>query len=526
MDTYLTDICDLLRGVFDDQDKRLAPEALLEVKRILGGSVFPKIQMAQRDSAADSRETAEARRQFREQQRCEIEVIEAACLIVRAVAAGIRYALGDNNAGVEHEELKSDARRALFVMPRGMPEIADLQYCLDALDSTVATDVLASLSTRQVTSRPWLKDLYYACRFLGRVLYYCSDGPCGPHALRVFVTHHMGVLVSKLLFSHLKRHAEQNWGAKVRVCTGSGDLEHITLSIKPLIWLSDVHIVYIPNSLSLVEDGRDRSLDPQERDWVLEEICYSNRIRKKIHFVIGNGADKQGVLKLFKRQMRRYRCQDEYERIADEDCRAVGKRIHQSMDEHLRERMYTVHNPLFEGLATEDAKALLRKVFAPAVEQRLAALVGGVLLSMERDHQLLLRALCQASWRAGDEMGYGDVTVADVVTACQQCRRSDGREINKEWVARIIREHLAGKQVFLGEYRTAGPPDCAGPHAHEEHIVPLLEEGPRRGSSKTYRFSLHRLPEHVAAYYRVSVPLERLRRVFSRTFSNPGGLRH
>jgi hypothetical protein len=226
--------------------------------------------------------------------------------------------------------------------------------------------------------------------------------------------------------------------------------------------------------------------------------------------VLGNGAIERGVIRGFADQLRAYSWCRRGASVRGRRDPRLGRILYASFNEHLREKAYTLHHPPLplQGLSSEDREALLRKVFVPAVQRRLASLVRGLLLGMEPDHLLLVHRIREMSKDQSQGESHSDVAVSDIVDASSGFPRSDGQQISATWAARIIREQLAVRRVIIGE-----------------RLVPLLEEGARRGSSKTFHFSLDKLPEEVAEYYGVPVSLAQLTEVFLRNFLNPKTLR-
>ncbi len=492
LEDYFAEIADHLWSACTFADKKHALETVRKVRRRLSLSVKPKLNEVRYDKKA-STIVRDLQISINREFESEIPFYDAAVEIIELCSTLLAWIAGgdfDVDAAAER------ARRAIAKVDSHDPDIGALAQCLDFLSSVPDRDSLSPLSSNLSVSREWLSDLLRCSEFLhfvrGLIIYYKRD------ATHVFVTHHMDVYASEEFFEQLRELAKKKWGDFVVVWTGYGRQSDIELAILARLWLSHVQVLYIPNSLDTRRGGAKQLR--HESDWVVEELAYGALIGKPLHVVVAINSEQ--CRQQIEEQLREYRWGSLPESLGGgEQLPAIGK-IPKQLQQHLKNRIYTQHQPSRGTM--EHADDFSKGIFVPAMKAAFRQALWTLRLGFEADDWLIVQALCRASTRQSGLELPKYVTAEEIAEEALDHRRKDNRTISSTWITRRLRERILMRSVLIRGTR-----------------IPVVLEGPRRGSSKTYSFSLGAAVGCYAQDCGSLLTATELKRVFLQVLTHP-----
>lgn len=253
----------------------------------------------------------------------------------------------------------------------------------------------------------------------------------GREFIRFFISHHMDVYASELYYDHLSRYAQKTL-YKVDVATGAGRSGHISASILAKLWLCDVQVLYIPNSLATRTAGTEKPLLARE-DWVIEELVYGASIEKPLRIVAAEGVERAGgPNERLIEQIRTY----DWQSIAlflERDWASACEAVQKALPRHYRGRIRIGHRPGRFLLDPADQENAIRHLLVPALKRRLRAAIRSVARRLGPEHWQLVQvaAELQREWKraptlrecrdvAGGEQSF--TRVEQIATSMQRTR--------------------------------------------------------------------------------------------------------
>lgn len=492
LEEYMSDVADLLLGAFF-RKKDYALRVARKVEQTIETSVRQKLQFL--NGAGDAEPRVRTRKlEVRHRYENELALYSAAASVANAAAACLRFCGGEER---DWRAFLQEADHAVASLPEEVIEKGYLQKCLGLLQTKPAFDELSPLSPTDPAPNDWMSDLLLACRFLSETSHLLQSQV--PSIISIFVSHHMDVGSSELFYSSLEDFANTEFTDRFVFWTGKGRQQHIQLAILAKLWLSDVQLLYLPNSL-VTYHGIKKPLK-KEADWVIEEIAYGALLEKPFHCVIADGSDD--VRREFRDQLTNYQwttLRSSFRhlplRLGPEDFRGWGKDLISNMETHLRERIFTVHHP-GSHLSSEDRGRLTRACLNYALKKRLSSMIWGLRLGILRDRWKVIQALAEASKAHLKTKGELGVTAEEVLEALGSYTRADGRPLKREWVRQVLYETQQIPGLKLGKT-----------------VFPVVQKSSKRGRFDTYFFDLDKFIDEMQMFYKLSVPKSELEEVF------------
>lgn len=506
---YLSDVWDSLRSVFF-RPKQEALEVCRKVREQISLSIIGKLTfLSESDS---SRLTAERKAAVRNQYKLEIIETRAAIAVADAAISLLEACL----TGREYDKQPLDAAYSLISQVSDESLATNgLLKCARLLDFHTAGDDLSPIGHDLYDGRDWLADMGVACQMVSEVSNLTAK--FGVHSLYVFVSHHMGVYASEDFFRIYQKRTAAHYGPNVYVWTGIGRQKHIQLAILAKIWLSDIHLLYLPNSFDLVSGGRKKLRT--DADWVVEELFYSRLIGKRFHVIQADGIERgePNVRQLFLDQLSSFSWVALYKAfdhlllgLAESDYARLGGEFLPSITEHLKDRIFSVHHPRTDILTDDDLTRFERDYVRSGVRAKLKEILTGFRIALRHDHWKIIQALVRASAVSLQESDESAVTLRQILGAMSSVKRTDRLPVTLQWIDHVVREDLR-------------------PHylAFNGKKFPLIEEGPKRGTSKTYRLALQRFLPIFVETLNISIPGEDLTEMFNEVVNDhTGDLNH
>jgi hypothetical protein len=502
LEQYFIYIADSFRSLFFHQSKRHALQVCRKVQAILSASVDPKLKLIEGNEELSSAAAEAIRHRVHQENDAELIFYQAASYVVLAIIEVIEYCLGVRDT---YDQGLSLAQAALATVPEDTPGLIDLHECIRFLTSPAQRDTLTPLADTYDAETSWGADLRQAAHFISHILSLMND--FGKDSLFVFVTYHMGVYASEEFYRQFKEFGcgEQSRTSKthVVVLTGFGRQAHITLSILAKIWISDVYVIYVPNSLGAF-DKPEKTLR-RRNDWFIEELYYGFETDAFVHFVIAKPTrpESERVLDKLLQQIEEYEFTSIDPLIRAEKCRETGLVMIQSVRRHLRSKTFTTHQPGRRSLSDDDRRNLRDGVLVPALKNRMRDRVRALRLGLIRDHWGVVQAIHAASWNKNTRKRRWATT--EEVTERFSWKRLDGYPVRASWVRKVIREHLSDLVITVGSMK-----------------VPLVKEGPRIGKQKTVKFTLDSIIDAILKFYRLPVSPSVLQREFLQIVTERG----
>jgi len=453
MEDYFAEITDELRAAFFNQDKRYILQTVRRIQRILDESIYPKFQLFVY-KANESNEETHSKNLFNDKYCHHVTIYKSAAAVINAVLAILKYVSGaDVSLGMYTDEAIS----CINNISEDDNEIVknELRAYVNLLVSPLRSDLISPLGSSSLSENQWLGDLKLACLFLSHVLQNLENS--GRKKVFIFVSHHMDVYASEEFYRQIAEQAKVNSkeltdkSAEIVVWTGYGRQYHILYSILTKIWLSDVQILYLPNSLD-TRDGRKKKLN-NRKDWVVNELFYGACIEKPLHFVIAEDS-KEGsekIRNIFLSQIKNYDWRSLPSPINDEDKVKIGTGLYQRITDHLCQRIYTTHNPSRSTLCEQDAQGLNKGVFAPAIKNLFESKLWTLRMGFEREQWILLQAVYEASLKKGRGLKNADVSIEEIKKHLNGRLRYKGSPVDNRWILFTLDQCLVKKSFRFAD---------------------------------------------------------------------------
>lgn len=499
---YMADVADHLRSAFL-RPKNAASQTCRKAEQVLETSVVAKIDFIFSQKKANNA-VVDLRSTIIEEQSLELSVYSAAANIVRAAIACLRFCIGECS---DPTDALAKASSAIKTLSDDCLESPSLSKCVMLLEQSPPPDELSPIvGTTDHLDIPWLCDLIFACRFIGELRKWVLKHG-GAYPVFIFVSHHMAVYASDLFFKVFQEYSSK-FGNTVVIWTGTGRQNHIQLAILAKIWLSDAHVLYLPNSLDRWEGGK--KILSSDSDWTIEEIFYGALLEKGFHIVQADRNEK--IKDAFVAQLNSY----QWEHLAHTfshfdipfskgDWTDRGHELASKISAHIRERIYSLHHPRFQGLTEEDGRRLNDGCIVPALKSKCKDMLLGFRLGIRSDYWLAVQGVVRASDLLFEQQQIRDVTTADIYQALQGEKRKDGHPITPDWISRVLFQ-LTNKKLLLGNIP-----------------LPLISKGPRRNRFNTYRFGLLTFDEEVRLTYRIEIKKEDIADILWKIIRQPVG---
>jgi len=263
------------------------------------------------------------------------------------------------------------------------------------------------------------------------------------------------------------------------------------------IWLSDVQILYLPNSLDMKE-GEEKKFNNND-DWVIEEIYYGMNIQKPIHFVIAKGKEFSGIDTLEKilKQIEIYDWSSIPNEIKADNVENIGKKLYRNIRSHLKNRIYEWHTPAARALLTDNGISYIKGVFSPALKCRLESHIRSLKRDIHTDHWIVVNALVEASFLKNTIYNFKFVSIDEILEKCKRKKRVNRGLITRKWIQSVLRKHLKSKHIIF----------------HNKCYY-IFTEGRRRDRKKTYKFTLIDFIEDLYSFYGIALDKKQLWNTF------------
>jgi hypothetical protein len=285
---------------------------------------------------------------------------------------------------------------------------------------------------RPIQSHDWQQVFGEAAAFIGEINNLAAGG--GFDRLTGFLSYHFDVTASELFFEKLNRIVNDVPG--FQLLRGRKLDESIRWSLLSLIWLADVHMLFVPNSWQRV-DGTPRTFNNQ-RDWAMLELVYGHHLnRMRENFVAT--PDPLSERRQFVAQIKAYTVEREIEELPEEGWTRNCERIKRELLDGLSDTKY---NPVHLGADDSNLLAVFNeRIFQPALRGFVRSLAEAFSYWFDTDEGHTVRALACLS----NESHSGQFTVRNVlerrihhndVVVVSGMRRDDDAALNK------VRAHL------------------------------------------------------------------------------------
>jgi hypothetical protein len=503
---YMSDVADMLFSV-QLQPKSEASRACRKADETLETSMAEKFNFLNR-AAATSGEASKLAHEILQEQRHEIRMFKAAYSTAKAAIACTRYCLGEISNPQDAIDL---AVQDVSSLPEYCPEKSGLLRCAELLESSPAHDELSPIANQSNTPNTWLSELITACRFISELKTIIFEHG-GSERVSIFVSHHMGTYASTEFYRDLKARVEDRFNKMVVVTTGTGRRKHIQTTILAKIWLSDVQLLYLPNSLDRKEGKPEKRLGTYS-DWVIEEIFYGGLLEKDFHIV--RAINDEDIKEKFMDQLQQYKWESLVSafRLFTENLGKGGLTRHGcdlalKVEDHIRRVIYSLHHPGDKGLSEDDEGRILRSCIIPALKKRFKELIHGLRLSMHRNHWLVVQGIIKASQVRFQEMQDRFVSAREIADALKSFSRPDRRPITEKWILDVLLQ-IHDSKLSLGPKE-----------------FPLVEQGPWRDKHKTVRLGLNDFPKEFRLLYKDQVRIEEIEAIMRDELVRPVGENH
>ena len=444
---YLSDVADLLRGACLCP-KSVASQICRKAQDILQKSAAAKLKFVT-DHQKGSPVANSLRRKIRDEQALELLFFEAGIAVAQAALGCLRYCIGELT---DPSSLVDAAYKAVQGLGEDFLEYSTLHRCVSLLDRPPANDELSPIDEESGPLMFWVTDLLFACRFISETRKLILESG-GTYPLFIFVSHHMAIYSSEAFFRHVREHMRDRFNGAVVVWTGTGRQESIQLSILAKIWLSDVQLLYLSNSLDQFEGGpKELKIDS---DWVLEEIVYGAILDKSFHITQAHGNEE--VRKSFLHQLQSFQWQNMtrvfsrlHTSVLFEDFVLVGKALAVKVEQHLKDVIFSTHYPTGSRLEQKDGDQLVRGCVIAGLKQKLSEMLWGLRLGITSDHWLVVQALTKASNAKFQKLQNREVTPSEIQHEMRGQRRKDQLPITTDWITKTLLQ-LRLKFISLGK---------------------------------------------------------------------------
>lgn len=499
LDEYMSDIADLLLSAFF-QKKESARRVAAKIEKIIEKSIRGKINFIS-DRKSDEN-TALKQDEIIGHYKQDLMMYSAAATVASAAAACLTSCVGDSR---DWRILLNEAHTQVFRLSDEIIEKPALIKCVELLRIRPSNDDLSALSTSAPKINRWLADLVLACRFVSEIRNLIDDH--GADSIFIFISHHMDVYASEDFYEAVDQYASKNFASSFRIWTGKGRQQHIQIAILAKLWLSDVQMLYVPNSLDTFT-GNIKDLR-SSGDWVIEELTYGFALEKPLHCVIGQNST---IREKLQQQLESYSWESLAKSfghvrlpMAEHNFNEIGPTIATNLNTHWRERSYSLHHPRGKRLSPEDATLLGRGCFHFALKRRFGSMLWGLRLSLKPDWWRIVQILVRLSQQKLAEGEAAAVTAEEIVKAWGNESRLDGGNPSQDWVRKTLWT-LQHRTISLGknEYTT-------------------VSEGNRKARFKTYRIGFDQLVEAVQLHYNVPVPKNELDEILRQVLEYPVG---
>jgi hypothetical protein len=220
------------------------------------------------------------------------------------------------------------------------------------------------------------------------------------------------------------------------------------LAILTKIWISDVHILYIPNSLAAFD--KPEKVLQSHNDWVIEELYYGLLTGAYFHLVIAKDPRKMGerILDKLLRQIKTYEFGSIETLIKTDKFMETGKSLINGISRHIRSKIFTIHRPRQGSLCDDDKRKLRDAIFIPAFKNRMLNRIKAIRLGLSRDHGGVVQSIYAASLDK-DTGRYNWTTISEVVVNFWG-QRLDGHPVTEDWIRKVIRKQLVDLGITIG----------------------------------------------------------------------------
>jgi hypothetical protein len=503
-DEYLKDVCEAFKGIFFGP-RCDALQQCRKIKKQIGISIKDKIEFLSALDLNLKLNTTKAR--IQEKFQLDIRIARATSNLVLKSLAMIEACLTGRN---DIPKMGSKDLDLIMAIPDHASEREVLLDCADLLARPPEFGKLAHLKLDKQDQRAaWADDLLIACRMLGEIQ--ALVGEFGADPLFIFVSHHMGTYASDLFFRLFATAAEKKYGGRVKVWTGIGRHEDLQLPILARIWMSDLHVFYIPNSLDTIKGGK-KSLHI-ESDWLIDELFYGQLIKKTFHIVEAETTDPRepSIREQLKMQVAQFKWENLSHTFsnfqlafADEDYLRIGRSLSDSLSRTFRETFYSVHHAQVDVVTTDDMACFEKNFLRPCVTEKLREILQTFRLGFSRDDWRIVLGLVNSSEKARGISGSPFVTIKAIHHMIATERRSDQSVITVDWIGDVIRDRIKGRSLgFSGREFS------------------LIEEGKRIRDGKTYCFALDGFAQEFVGKFGVKIDTSDLMAVFWNVIRRP-----
>tara|TARA_R110002167_G_scaffold105496_9_gene271345 strand:+ start:1020 stop:3017 length:1998 start_codon:yes stop_codon:yes gene_type:complete len=490
-ESYLDLIADLLRSAFFRQDRKYLIPTLEEIELHLG-SIEHKIKILNKESLLE--EISDSG--ILERGLPDFDFYRAIVHLIRTIMDSIRYSVMltniDKQQNMLHELLSmidsysEDNERKQF-----------LEECYYFLNESREHNKLSPLA-RSDFSFSWMKTLLECCHFISHVMSLLRECPHGPDTVFIFVTYHMNVYASEDFQNQFELFVNKENKGRVKVWTGRGRQENIFMSIMAKLWLSDVHVLYLPNSLDTYEGSRKEIT--LEQDWVIKELIYGNNIGIPFHCVIATGKNFNGfsVAELLLNSIRAFKLSSNNPLIEKGLSADIGLELCDKINSHLDEIPFTLHSPMARHISNDDQRLLRTAVVNSAIKGRFKRICKNVQqLVSNPDHRMVAFSLFNSSLKQGKRKRLLEVNTDEIWNVCSKMKRTDKKAITRDWLQRILREYLKNVEIWINGSRFS--------------LVEII----KNGNKNLYIYGFNHLDTEYAKFHELPEITENTKKPFS-----------